>query len=328
MPANLTPEFKNAEARFRIAKTPEEKLAALEEMLATIPKHKGTDKMQADIKRRISKIKDMMQKKAGPKRQMTYHIPKEGAGQVIIIGPPNSGKSSLLKEFTNANPEIADYPFTTRTPVPGMMKFENILIQLVDMPPISPETTEGWLIGLLRIADGILFAVDLSCEDVLNDIETVRTFLENQHILLVREKPENTGDDRVAYLKTVIVGTKYDMPSGPDNYYLIKELYREYFDVLPMSVHSLEMIEDLKHVIFNLIGIIRIYSKTPGRSPDKSRPFIVKAGSTVLDVAKDIHQDFAKDLKYARIWGSQKYEGQRVNRDYVLSDEDILELHI
>ncbi|MCD6310140.1 MAG: TGS domain-containing protein [Candidatus Eremiobacteraeota bacterium] len=245
-----------------------------------------------------------------------------------MIGPPNSGKSSILNELTNAKPDIADYPFTTRIPLPGMMPFENILIQLVDLPPISPEFTEGWLAGMLRITSAALFIVDMSNPNVLDEIEMVRKFMENHRIFLVKQKPEKVEDPRLAFVKTLMVGTKYDMPSAPDNFSTIKELYRQYFRVIPMSIHSLEMIEELKREIFDLLEIIRIYSKVPGKSPDKSKPFVVSAGSTVMDVAREIHQDFANTLRYARVWGSQKYDGQRVNRDYILADEDILELHI
>ncbi|MCL5036632.1 MAG: 50S ribosome-binding GTPase [Chloroflexi bacterium] len=328
MPANLTPEYKNAELKFRTARTPEEKLAALEDMLATIPKHKGTDKMQADIKRRISKLKNQAQKKSGPKHGLAYHVEREGAGQVMLIGAPNSGKSSLLKELTNAKPEIGDYPFTTRTPLPGMMHFENVLIQLVDLPPVIPELTEGWVPGLLRIADAALFTVALTGPVVKKEVDTVRSFLEEHRIYTVKNTSGKIEDQRLSYVKTLMVGTKYDMPGSPENFSLLCELFRKEFDVLPFSIHSYEMVEDLRRWIFLLLGIIRIYSKVPGGPPDRENPFVVKAGSTVMDVAREIHLDFARELNFARIWGSQKYEGQRVNRDYVLADEDILELHL
>ena len=172
MPANLTPQYLDADKRFRQAKNAAEKISALEDMLALIPKHKGTEKMQADLKRRLSKAREEAQKKgkAGA-RGNTYHVPREGAGQVVLVGPPNSGKSTLLAMLTNAIPEVGDYPFTTRKPLPGMMDFENVKIQLVDLPPIAPEWTEGWVYALIRNAELVLVLVDLASDDVRGLLE-------------------------------------------------------------------------------------------------------------------------------------------------------------
>ena len=137
MPANLTPEYLAAEEEFKSAQSHEEKIAALERMLSTVPKHKGTEKLQADIKRRLSRERKEGHKKGGARTVPFWLVKKEGAGQVALIGPPNAGKSSLLAALTNARPEVADYPFTTHAPTPGMMAYENIQVQLIDLPPVS-----------------------------------------------------------------------------------------------------------------------------------------------------------------------------------------------
>jgi len=163
MPANLSPAFLAARDRLNRSKTDEERLDALQEMLATIPKHKGTEKMQADIRRRIAKLKEKaeQQRRSGKGGAVGYHVPREGAAQVALVGVPNAGKSSLLAALTRATPDIAPYPLTTVRPQPGMMEFEDIQIQLVDLPPITRDYTEGWVYGLIRLADTVALCVDL-----------------------------------------------------------------------------------------------------------------------------------------------------------------------
>jgi ribosome-interacting GTPase 1 len=159
MPTNLPPEYFEVEKRYRAASSPEEKAACLEEMLGTIPKHKGTDKLRADLRRKLSKLKDAARTRKGTSRQVSaFHIDKEGAGQAVVIGPANVGKSALVAALTNATPEVADYPFTTWTPTPGMMPVEDIQVQLIDTPPLNSEFVDPELINLIRRADLILLA--------------------------------------------------------------------------------------------------------------------------------------------------------------------------
>ena len=172
MPANLPPQYFEAEKRYREARTTRDKLKCLEEMLTIMPKHKGTDKLRADLRRRISKLKDMGQARKGPgRRPPVYFLEKEGAGQVALLGLPNTGKSSLLAALTNAQPVIADYPFTTRIPLAGMMTYENVQIQLIDTPPVSPDYLEPWYPDLLRRADAWLLVVSLAEGEVLDQVE-------------------------------------------------------------------------------------------------------------------------------------------------------------
>lgn len=211
MPANLTPQYLDADKRFRQAKTAAEKISALEDMLALIPKHKGTEKMQADLKRRLSRAREEAQKKgkAGA-RGTTYHVPREGAGQVVLVGPPNSGKSTLLGLLTNAMPEVGDYPFTTRKPLPGMMDYENIKLQLVDLPPIAPEWTEGWVYALIRNADLVLILVDLASDAVFDQVEEIRSELASHKIRLLRQVSDTSPDGGDISKRALLVGNKAD----------------------------------------------------------------------------------------------------------------------
>ena len=168
MPANLTPEYRRAEKEFRAAKTPHGKLACLEHMLRVMPKHKGTDHMQADLKRRISRLREQNEHKSGKaKRAPVSKVEKEGAGQIVLLGAPNSGKSQLLAALSNAHVNVADYPFSTHLPQPGMMHFEDVQIQLVDTPPVTADYMEMWMPDTVRRADRALLVVDLGNDTLL-----------------------------------------------------------------------------------------------------------------------------------------------------------------
>ncbi len=316
MPANLTPQYLEAETRYRSAKTPEEKLQALEEMLAVIPKHKGTEKLQAEIKQKISKLrKSQEERKSKGKTFDPYLIEKVGAAQIAIIGSPNSGKSTLLSLLTHAHPEIADYPFTTISPLPGMMEYEDIQIQLIDFPPWLEGKIEGHAIGALGRADGVIVVMDGKSERLLEEMESLLRDLKDSKIELSKEK-------------SLILVNKIETPLEQENLSLFKELYEEKFTIRGVSLLHIseEEKQELKRDIFNLAGIIRIYTKPPGKPPDLSRPFILKKGETVKDLASTIHKDLAHTLKGARVWGSAKFEGQLVTPDYVLQDRDIVEI--
>jgi len=328
MPANLTPEYLAAEKKYREAKTLEEKLAALKEMWATLPKHKGTDKLQADIKRRISQIKREIEeeKKRRKKGVPSFLFPqKEGAGQVALVGKPNSGKSSILKSLTNANPEIADYPFTTLLPIVGMMQYEDIQIQLVDLPPFLKSKFEWWQREVVRNADAILIVLDISSDGVLDDYYELKEILEEIKIeLSEREEYSFSG---VIKKKGVFVVNKFDSREAEDRFKILRESFPDE-KFIPYSALKGFNKDVLKDEIFKSLRIIRIYTKEPGKEPDMKDPMILKEGSTVLDAAEALHKDFAKNLKYARVWGSAKFKGQRVERSYILKDKDIIEFHI
>src|SRR5437660_9172295 len=195
MPANLTPRYLDAERRFREGTTPEEQVAALNGMMATIPKHKGPEHMRADIRRRMAKVRTEAARKRSSGRGPTWHhVPREGAGQEVLIGPPNAGKSRLLAALSNATPVVASYPFSTRTPLPGMVPFENVQIQLIDLPPIAAETAEPWLFALIRQADGAVLVADLASDDLLSSMEETLTLLERFNVRLGRGGAPSEGD--------------------------------------------------------------------------------------------------------------------------------------
>lgn len=327
MPANLSPEYKRAEERYRASRTPEEKLDALHEMLATIPKHKGTEKMQGDIKRRIAKYSETSGKK-GAKRFDYYFVPKEGAGQVVLIGVPNSGKSSLLATVTNAHPVIGDYPYSTSKPIWGMMPFENIQIQLVDLPPISKEYTEAWVFGIIRNADVIIFVIDLSDDALLEHYSSIIENLGNHKIIPLKETEEDFDDPSIIQVKTFVITSKFDKVQDNENYEFLDLEINGEFEILKTIADKDWNSDEFKRKIFEYLKVIRIYTKEPGKEADKAAPVILQRGAKLKDFAKSIHKDFSAKLKYARIWGDDVYPGQKVQHDFELRDEDIIELHI
>lgn len=328
MPANLTPQYLEAERKFKQAKTTEEKLSTLEEMLATIPKHKGTEKLQADIKRRISKLRGQEKKSKSAIREDLYYIKKEGAGQVVIIGPPNAGKSQLLASLTHAKPEVAPYPFTTTKTLAGMMLYENIQIQLIDTPPITLDFLETGVLGVIRNSDLVWFVIDLSSDDSSAELEIVIKRLTEKKIKLHKDETKVSLELGEVCKKTMLLGNKNDSESVKENWELIKELYGATFWVYSVSAEKKIGLEELKKETFKYLEIIRVYTKEPGKPIAYDDPVILKTGQNVMDAALAIHKDFAHNLKYARIWGKGKYQGQMVHRDQILTDGDVIEFHI
>lgn len=330
MPANLTPQYKEAEERYRQAKTPEEKMAALEEMMAVIPKHKGTEHMRADIKRRMAKLRDQEEQKGGHgRRSAMYNVEKEGGGQVALVGPPNAGKSKLLSRITNAQPEIGDYPFTTQRPLCGMMEYEDIKFQIVDLPPITDEFTEPWMAAIVRNADAALLVVDTSGGSVLEEIETTLSVLERYRVRLYGwDRPVPVDElGLVTTKKTIMAANKMDKPDSSADLEILRELYGDRFPIVPVSAETGEGLEELRQQVFRMLDVVRVYTKIPGKPADMDAPYIVARGTTVQELAEMVHKDFAQKLRFARIWGHGKFDGQMVGRDHILEDRDILELH-
>lgn len=322
MPANLTPQYYEAEQAFKQARTTEEKIAALEEMLAVIPKHKGTEKLQADLKRRLSKLREEGTKKNKAARFDPFLVEKEGAGQAVLFGFPNSGKSSLVGALTRARVVIADYPYATVLPVSGMMPYEDILIQLVDTPPAS-ENMEPGLINTLHNADLLLLVVDGAAGDCLDQLEGCLELLQKKKII----QTASPGPGRQKSLEQcLLVITKAEQAG--DACSLLEEMVPETLQVLPVSIRTGQGLEQLPGTIFQMLRIIRVYSKVPGKEADRSAPFILPQGATVLEMAAAVHRDFPNRLKSARVWGSSRFPGQPVLKDYVLQDKDIVELRV
>ncbi len=325
MPANLPPEYFQAEKRYRQAKSPEEKVEALEAMLSIMPKHKGTDKLRAELRTKIAKFtREAARKLATDRRGAGYHIKREGAGQAILVGLPNVGKSQLISALTEASSAVADYPFTTKAPIPGMMVFHNIQIQLLDMPPITDRDARPWLTNLLRGADLLLLMVDLG-QDPIAQVEAIFGELEK-----LRIKPVGREMEGVQWLdqkKALMVGSKDDVAGAEENRRSLQARYGGEFPLVSISAQRGTGLEGLKVEIYRGLEIIRVHTKAPGSKADLEEPIVLKKGSTVEDFAQSIHKDFRQRLRYAQIWGSGKFDGQKVKREHILQDGDIVELH-
>jgi len=328
MPANLPPTYLEAERRYKEARTTEEKIEALEEMFALLPKHKGTDKMQADIKRRISRHKEESQKKKGTvKQKSVFSIDREGAAQVVVIGPPNTGKSSLIAALTHAQPEIAPFPHTTHKPTPGMAPLENIQFQLIDTPPVVDEYVDPLMMDLVRRADIVVVLLDIT-SDALDQYDKMMGILSSYRIFPEGyEVPE--GIRKPVFLKKVfMVVNKVDTPAREADYETFVELTGLRLPSLSISTLNARNLDAFLRRIYDMSGIIRVYSKNPGKDPDLHEPFVIERDSTLEELAGRIHKDFVSKLKYARVWGKSVHEGMMVQRDYVLKDGDIVEIHI
>jgi len=329
MPANLTPQYLAAEKAFKEARTIEEKIACLEEMLRVIPKHKGTNHLQGDLRRRLSRLKEQEQHEAAASRKgHSYRISKEGAGQVALAGLPNTGKSALVNRLTNATQEVAPYPFTTRAPQAAMMPWRDVRVQLVDLPPVSLEFEEHWVVDLLKAADSVVAVVDITA-DPIGQLEFTLAHLRERKLLAGRagEVPEQEQVPGAVYRPLIVVCNKVDGEVEKEDFEVFRELVDPEQEILPVSAETGYGIEPFRDKLWEMLRVIRVYSKAPGHQPDLAEPFVLPAGSTVLDFARTVHRELAEQFKSARIWSESKYEGQMVHRDEVLSDGDVLELH-
>ena len=330
MPANLPPQYLKVEDEYRNAQTAEQRLDKLREMFRLLPKHKGTERLQSDLKQKISQLKDELSrgKAQGKKGGVSYHVPREGAGQLMLIGPPNAGKSSLLAALTSARPEIAPYPYTTRLPQPGIMMWQDVPVQLVDLPAISVEFVEPWLPNVIRSGDAAVLVVDLATDEVADASQAVLDRLAQSHTELVGELPFDNQDESTRHLKTVMAANKVDSDGARERLEILREWFGPRFPIVSVSTTTGEGLESLRTASYHLLGLMRIYTKVPGKPADRARPFALPIGSTVLDLAREIHRDFEHSLKSARIWGTGVFDGQSAKHDHELHDGDLVELHV
>jgi hypothetical protein len=326
MPLNLPPEALEAQHRFREAESIEEKVSTLEEYISLIPKHKGTDHLRADLRRKLSKLKSASQTRTTSTKQLSpYHIDKEGIGQVVLVGQPNVGKSALVAALTNATPEVAEYPFTTWTPTPGMMEFKHVQIQLIDTPPLNEEFVDPEMLNLLRRADLILIVVDLQGFPI-QQLEDSLALLENNRILPDHLASQPFEGRRPTFVPMMVLANKCDDERCDEDFEVLCELLEAQLPILPVSATTGHSVEEMKQAVFEQLDVIRVFAKPPGREPDFTAPFVLKRGGTVGEFAAKVHQDFVKNLKSARVWGSATHDGQMVGRDHVLHDRDVVEL--
>jgi uncharacterized protein len=342
MPANLSPEYKKAEQAFRGAREPRERLDCLKEMLRTIPKHKGTEHIQGDIKARIKQLNDeLVEPRKGPARTATSHtVRREGAAQIGLVGPPNSGKSSLHAILTGSHAEVGPFPYTTREPLPGMLPFEDIAFQLIDLPPVSSERTESWMASLLQTVDGVWLVVDLADPACAEHLLAIRKELLQRKITLIDHWPgvsavwetaaasaDEVPDPFRVQLPALLVANKHDLDPDPDEVQVLEELTGVRYPAIATSTRTGHGLEQVASFVFQALGIVRVYTKLPGKHAERVKPFTVRRGETVVDVARLVHQDVARTLKFARLWGSSAFEGQQVGPEHQVADGDIVELH-
>ena len=340
MPANLTPEYKAVEAAFRKARDPRERLEHLREMLRVIPKHKGTDHLQGDIKRRIKELSEEVErsKKSGARGGPPLVIRPEGAAQIALLGPPNTGKSSLHARLTGSGAQAAPYPFATQYPEPGMMPYEDIHFQLVDLPAVSSEHPVSWLASALQTSDACLLVVDLGDPACVESVEVLHAVLRGMRVTLTDrwepgEEPARgaAGADEDPFalrLPALLLANKADLLANVDTELrAFLELTGLRYPAVAVSAITGRGLGEIGPLLFSRLGIVRVYTKVPGRPPDRHRPFTLRRGQTVENIARLVHKDLARSLKYARVWGKSGFDGQHVGRDHPLSDGDVVELH-
>ncbi len=328
MPANLTPQYHKAEAEYRRAQSPEERVACLQEMLRLIPKHKGTDHLQADLKTRLKEARsDVETEKQAPKTGRSFRIPRQGAGTIVLIGAPNAGKSRVLKELTNAEPQVADYPFTTHEPMPGMMAWEDVNVQLIDTPPLSAAHMEPYVLNMVRAADIVALCFNGNSDDAPEETAEVLTELAHRKTRLAAESGFAEDDFSIINVKAILVVTRAEDPGCEIRLELLRELMEIPFPVQKVEFDREDSREALRNNLYQALGLIRIYTKAPGKPADYQAPFTIPLGGTVEDLAYKVHRDLVETLKYAKVWGESAHDGQSVGREHVLADRDLVELH-
>ncbi|MGA2033235.1 MAG: GTPase [Thermoguttaceae bacterium] len=330
MPANLTQQYLKAEEEYRRAATPEDEVRCLQVMLQEIPKHKGTDHLQADLKAKIAKLKkEMAAEKQTGKKGRGLRIPRQGAGTCILLGGPNGGKSQLVATVTRATPEVAAYPFTTQTPAPAMMPWEDVTVQLIDTPPITAEYMDPLLYGLIRAADLALLMLDLGSDDGVEQCQAVLDRLSATKTRLAAASYLDENDVGLSYTRALLVPNKIDLPEAAERLQLFHELCPLDFPEYVISAQQGTGLDRLRQAIYAALDVIRVYSKLPSaKEPDRDRPFTVRRGSTLVELAAQVHKDFVTGLKFARVWGEAVHDATVVKGDYLLHDRDVVELHM
>jgi ribosome-interacting GTPase 1 len=391
MPANLPAEAKQKYREASLARNPEEKIKKLQEFMGMFPKHKGTENLRAQVKRKISQLKqeieDKKQKRTGVATGPKDFVEKEGDAQIVLLGPTNVGRSSLLSTLTNAKVAILGYPYTTTEPTPGMFNYQDLQLQMVETPALMEGSAEGGAWGLqtltsARNADGLVLMVDLS-QNPVEQFELISSELEKAKILTKKPKArieiekmhmgaklkfivlgklvdcsvkdlakllksygirdatvkirgEATFDDveeaifeGKVYRPAIILANKADNPLAAERLEQLKEAVGDEMKIVAVSCETKAGVEALGNELFGMLDIIRVYTKEPNKKDASNRPFTIKKGSTVFDLAKRIHSDFYEQFSYAKVWGKRlRFSPQKVGGTFVLDDGDIVELHI
>ncbi|HDQ59935.1 MAG TPA: TGS domain-containing protein [Candidatus Woesearchaeota archaeon] len=275
MPTNVPVEYYKLEEEFREAKSKELQIQILEKMLSVIPKHKGTSSLIGDIKAKISKIKKDIETEVRKRKALSKKgIRKEGAAQVCLVGPPNTGKSYIMNRFCNMDIASTDLPFETIKPEVGMMDYDGVQIQTIEIPSLHKGFYEkrGDLRAMIHTCDLMVLTIRTEADKKLIESE-----------IDLKDKPHVFAETGC-------------------------------FEELPIKIWS-------------LLGMIKVYTKQPGKHPEK-KPIALKKNATVGVLAKEIHKDFVDKFKYAKLIRLKgKIKERQVGLNFVLKNNDIVEFH-
>ncbi len=330
MAVNLTPQYHAAEEEYKKAQSAEDRLACLRKMYQLVPKHKASEKLQADLKTKMKELNEEVEidRKSGKKGGgVSYKVPRQGAGQYVMLGPPNAGKSRLISRLTSAKSEVAPYPFTTRALVVGMMDWQDVRVQLIDLPPVTADFLAPYVTSLTRAADAALLFLDLADDDGPFSTQTVIDRMAEYKTVLAGKKPDAETQAGVETVRTILVANKCNDPGADDRWSIAAEILGDRFPVYRVDLEGDVGVKELIEEIFRFLNVIRVYSKEPGKPADKTAPFTCPVGSTIAEFAGCVHRDLAEKTKTARVWGSGAFDGQTVGRDHVVVDGDVVELH-
>ncbi len=300
MVVNASPQYQKAEKEYLLARTIEEKIEKLKAMIRLCPKHKGSEAMLAELRKRLAKLKKELvrEREIKKRRGHSINIKKEQDAQVVMLGFTNAGKSTLISRLTNASPEISEYPYTTSKPEVGTLEM-GCKIQIIEVPSLKPHGNNKERLSLASTADLILIVVT-----GINELKEL-------------------SDELKKYDKKILVINKRDLLTENELRILLN-----FKNSIAVSAKNDEGIEELKQMIFDNLNIIRIYTKEPGKKPT-ANPLVLRKGSDIKKVAKRIRGDYVKRFLFARMWGkSAKFPGQKVGISHLLEDNDIIELHL
>lgn len=330
MPTNLPPQYHKIEDKFKAARDPAEKIAHLREMMAIMPRHKGTDKIWGEHRKKLSQLQEQIEnsKKSKGGGHNPWFVHKGDEPQILLLGAPNSGRSSVVAGLTHAKAVVAEFPYSTQLPMPGMMPFKDVQVELVDTPPIANFPLESWVLDQARSADALVIFGDLSAPDCCDMLTGILSALEERSLFPV-EWPDLEDEDKAMNQRTTLLAlNKADHADAEVNLEFLDELIGDRFPRLIFTANTPEGLEAFRDAAWTMLRMVRVYTKAPGKKLEEEAPYMLPRGSSVLDLAGKVHRDFLEQFDSAKIWGSGKFDGQTVDREHVVEDGDVVEIHL